>query len=226
MWTNQDVKEIPADTSLNDIYLTSDEIREAGLVRSEGGEYSARIRSLATKLGVSPKTFVDFQITNMGYDTTKDIPPVANVGDISDARQGMQALEAMGVPPKGAAYLSGNIMTESSWNGQRVWGEVANDGSDRNGGIVSWMDDAEKDHFRLRNIESYLGKPIQQASTGEQIDAMLWEMKTTPKYEEAYEIFTNPNSTDIQLKRASRDYWGYHRDYEGERFAIAKELLN
>ena len=226
VWTNQDVKEIPADTSLNDIYLTSDEVREAGLVRSEGGEYSARVRSLATKMGVSPKTFVDFQLTNMGYDTTKDIPPAANIGDISDARQGMQALEAMGLPRKGAAYLSGNIMQESSWNGQQpTWdGRAMNDGSDRNGGLVSWMDDAEKDHFRLRDIESYLGKPISKASTGEQIDAMLWEMKTTPQYQEAYEIFINPNSTDIQLRRASKRYWGY-RD-EGDRFAIAKELLN
>lgn len=226
VWTEFDVNEIPPNSSVNDIYLTTDEVQQAAIARSEGnGDYTPRVRSLARKLGYAPSTFVQRQLTNMGYDTTKDIPPAANIGDISDARQGMQALEAMGVPPKGAAYLSGNIMQESSWNGQqKPWPEVMNDGSDRNGGIVSWMDDAERNHFRLRNIESYLGKPIQQASTGEQIDAMLWEMKTTPQYREAYEIFTNPNSTDIQLKRASRDYWGY--GYEGSRFDIAKELLN
>jgi hypothetical protein len=226
IWTNFDVDEIPKDSRIGDVYLTSDEVREAGLVRSEGGKYSPRVRALANKIGVSPKAFVDAQLTSMGYDTTKDIPPAADIGDISDARQGMQALEAMGVPPKGAAYLSGNIMQESSWNGQQpTWdGRAMNDGSDRNGGLVSWMDDAEKDHFRLRDIESYLGKPISEASTGEQIDAMLWEMKTTPYYQEAYEIFTNPNSTDIQLRRASAKYWGY-RD-EGDRFSIAKELLN
>jgi hypothetical protein len=226
IWTNFDVDEIPKDSRIGDVYLTSDEVREAGLVRSEGGKYSPRVRALANKIGVSPKAFVDAQLTSMGYDTTKDIPPAADIGDISDARQGMQALEAMGVPPKGAAYLSGNIMQESSWNGQQpTWdGRAMNDGSDRNGGLVSWMDDAEKDHFRLRDIESYLGKPISEASAGEQIDAMLWEMKTTPYYQEAYEIFTNPNSTDIQLRRASAKYWGY-RD-EGSRFAIAEKLLN
>jgi hypothetical protein len=227
VWTQFDVNEIPPNSSVNDIYLTTDEVKQAAITRSEGnGNYTPRVRALARKLGYAPSTFVQRQLTNMGYDTTKDIPPAANIGDISDARQGMQALEAMGVPRKGAAYLSGNIMQESSWNGQQpTWnGRAMNDGSDRNGGLVSWMDDAEKDHFRLRDIESYLGKPISEASTGEQIDAMLWEMKTTPYYQEAYEIFTNPDSNDIQLRRASAKYWGY-RD-EGDRFAIAKELLN
>lgn len=226
VWTQFDVNEIPPNSSVNDIYLTTDEVQQAAIARSEGnGNYTPRVRALAKKLKVAPSTFVQRQLTNMGYNTTKDIPTSANIGDISDARQGMQALEAMGIPRKGAAYLSGNIMQESSWNGQQpTWdGRAMNDGSDRNGGIVSWMDDAEKDHFRLRDIESYLGKPISEASTGEQIDAMLWEMKTTPLYQEAYDIFTDPDSTDIQLRRASAKYWGY-RD-EGSRFAIAKELL-
>ena len=227
VWTEFDVNEIPPNSSVNDIYLTTDEVQQAAIARSEGnGDYTPRVRALARKLGYAPSTFVQRQVTNMGHDTTKDIPPAANIGDISDARQGMQALEAMGIPPKGAAYLSGNIMQESSWNGQQpTWdGRAMNDGSDRNGGLVSWMDDAEKDHFRLRDIESYLGKPISEASAGEQIDAMLWEMKTTPYYQEAYDIFMDPNSSDIQLRRASAKYWGY-RD-EGSRFAIAEKLLN
>ena len=77
-----------------------------------------------------------------------------------------------------------------------------NDGSDRNGGLVSWMDDAQRNHFRLRNIEQYLGKSITEASTSEQLQAMVWEMKTNPS---AYRHFMNPNATDIQLRRASID---------------------
>ena len=76
-----------------------------------------------------------------------------------------------------------------------------NDGSDRNGGLVSWMDDAQRNHFRLRNIEQYLGKPITEASTSEQLQAMVWEMKK--RNPSAYRAFMNPNSTDIQLRRAS-----------------------
>ena len=51
---------------------------------------------------------------------------------------GANRLMTLGVPAKGAAYLAGNIMQESSWNGQRSWGEVAGDGTSRNGGLVSW----------------------------------------------------------------------------------------
>jgi hypothetical protein len=224
VYSQTNIVDIPGNSSINDVYLTTDEIREAGLVRADGGKYSPRIRTLADRFNVSPKTFVDFQLQNTGYEIQKDIPPAAQVGDVSDARQGMQALEAMGVPRRGAAYLSGNIQQESSWNGQQQpWGAVLNDGSDRNGGIVSWMDDAEKNHFRLRNIEGYLGKPIQTASTGEQIDAMLWEMKTTPYYQSAYRHFMNPNATDVQLRQASFRYWGYGA--EESRYLYAEQLL-
>ena len=126
-----------------------------------------------------------------------------------------------GFPRKRRCYLSGNIQQESGWNGRRTWGEVMNDGSDRNGGLVSWMDDAQRNHFRLRNIEQYLGKPITEASTSEQLQAMVWEMKK--RNPSAYRHFMNPNATDIQLKQASREYWGY--GHEGSRYSYAQSLL-
>ena len=85
---------------------------------------------------------------------------------------GFTALQSMDFPTRGAAYLAGNIMQESSWDGQRSWGEVQGDGSDRNGGLVSWMDGVAHNNFRLTKIEEYLGKPIAQASTAEQLQAM------------------------------------------------------
>ena len=114
--------------------------------------------------------------------------------NFSTPLSGAQHLMSVGVPAKGAAWLSGNITQESAWNGQRTWGEVLNDGSDRNGGLVSWMDDADTNHFRLTRIEQHLGKPINQASDSEQIQAMLWEMETY--YPSAYRTFMNPMATD------------------------------
>jgi hypothetical protein len=137
-------------------------------------------------------------------------------------KTGYQQLQSLGFPSKGAAYLAGNIQQESTWNGQRSWGEVAGDGSDRNGGLVSWMDDAQRNHFRLQNIERYLGKPISQATDAEQIGAMIWEMKR--RNPQAYRTFMNPNATSVELRKASRQYWGY--GHEGRRYEYAEQLLN
>ena len=133
----------------------------------------------------------------------------------------MQALQVLGVPERGAAYLSGNIQQESSWDGMRSWGQVMGDGTSRNGGLVSWASWAN-DPARLGAIENYLGKPIDQATHTEQLAAMMWEMRG--QYPDQYRIFMNPNATDTQLRRASKAYWGY--GHEGARYDYAQQLLN
>ncbi|AGA17892.1 virion structural protein [Synechococcus phage P60] len=176
------------------------------------------IASQAKKYGLpSPAALMAAEISPSGSAVAPTQAPAAG-----DMKQGYSMLRGMGIPHKGAAYLAGNIMQESSWQGQRTWGEVQGDGSDRNGGIVSWMDDAEKGHFRLRNIERILGKPINQASTQEQAQAMLKEMKAS--YPDAYRTFMNPNSSDADLRWASKRYWGY--GHEGRRFQYARQLDN
>ena len=191
---------------------------------SQGGQgYSARTRAIAQKLNISPAKLVKLQTYALGYPEIEAVPePVASLpsGAIS-IQQGYQAIQSMGFPTRGAAYLAGNIMQESSWNGQRSWGEVAGDGSDRNGGLVSWMDGVAHNNFRLTKIENYLNKPISQATTAEQLQAMVWEMKRD--YKAAYRTFMNPNSTDVQLRRASIQYWGY--GHEGSRYSYAQQLL-
>jgi len=134
--------------------------------------------------------------------------------------KGAQMIQSAGVPTKGAAYLAGNIQQESSWNGQRDWGQVKGDGTSRNGGLVSWASWAN-DPSRLGKIEGYLGKNIKQASDGEQINAMLWEMKKD--YPGAYKVFMDPNATDAQLVKASKEYWGYGE--EGKRYEYAQQAL-
>ena len=141
-------------------------------------------------------------------------------GGPADMQSGKQYLEGMGFPRRGAAYLAGNIMQESSWNGMRSWGQVMNDGTKRNGGLISWAswDNAPA---RLGAAEAFLGKPIDQATHSEQLEFMEHEMRT--RYREAYDIFMNPNASTPDLIKASKMYWGY--GHEGDRYKFAEELL-
>ena len=185
----------------------------------ENGSFPPGLIDAAETVGMSPLALLQQQLGSYGMEPV--VPNTSGSGvDISTAEQGARFLMTKGFPARGASFLSGNITQESSWNGQRTWGEVLNDGSDRNGGLVSWMDDADKNHFRLRRIEERLGIPINQATDEQQIDAMIWEMKTY--YSEAYSIFTNPYATERQLMDASRNYWGYGE--EGSRFTTARQV--
>lgn len=141
-------------------------------------------------------------------------------GGPADMQSGKQYFEGMGFPSRGAAYLAGNIMQESSWNGMRSWGPVKNDGTKRNGGLISWASWAN-DPARLGAAEAFLGKPIDQATHSEQLEYMEHEMRT--RYREAYDIFMNPNASTPDLIKASKMYWGY--GHEGKRYKFAEELL-
>lgn len=214
--------------------LTSNKILTAGersaaiTAYATGENYPPSVIAKAEALNVEVNELIRQQAKGsgrtLGARPTQDIPVIRELdaGGPVSMQTGYQAIKALGVPPRGAAYLAGNIMAESSWDGMRDWGQVAGDGSDRNGGLISWMDDAEKDHWRLSNIEKYLGKPISQATHMEQLKAMLWEMEKD--YKNEYRIFMNPNATQSQLRRASLYYWGY-RD-EGARFTYANQLMN
>lgn len=133
------------------------------------------------------------------------------------------------MPHKGAAFLAGNIQQESTWQGQKQWGEVQNDGTDRNGGLVSWANDYDRKPLpvtRLDDAETALGMPITQASDAKQLDYMIEEMKNSKDYyfREAYKIFMNPWSTNRQLMKASYYYFIYGD--EGRRFEYAQQTLD
>lgn len=102
----------------------------------------------------------------------------------------------------------------------RSWGEVAGDGTNRNGGLVSWASWSH-DSARLGRIESKYGKPINHITEAEQLNYMMEEMKNS--YPSAYRTFMNPNSSDSDLRAASYQYWGY--GIEGDRYQIARQLL-
>lgn len=211
-----------------DRFISLDTLRADVKRVLNGDKPSNTTRLFSKNLGLSSTAFIDSQlrVNGMpGLDILRRGPEyqqqVLNLSSPRGMRDGFKALQTMGFPRKGAAYLSGNIQQESGWNGRRTWGEVAGDGSDRNGGLVSWMDDVQRNHFRLRNIERYLGKPIQQATHAEQLQAMVWEMKRRNTW--AYKTFMNPNASDRDLRAASYQYWGY--GHEGARFKYAQSLL-
>ncbi len=195
------------------------------------GKVSTRSSQIADYLDIPEATFIDAQLKRYGKPSLTQLrlqsvspSPTPVQGGIATVsmQQGYAKLKTLGFTDKGAAYLAGNIQQESGWRGQRTWGEVMGDGSDRNGGLISWMDDAQRNHFRLRNIESYLGKPITEATVDEQLQAMKWEMKKRNPW--AYKVFTQPGFGERALRNASFQYWGY--GHEGKRFTYAQQLLN
>ena len=239
---SQDLTDVQSWSSANaDLYnpvrgdklFDSAEILRMSEAYRESGELPENLVSMATTFGYTPLALLNQQ--RAAYGAAPLTPPSiyqqdrsrlrngdqeSNGGDIRTPLGGARALMSMGFPANGAAFLSGNIQQESGWYGQRTWGEVMGDGSDRNGGLVSWMDGVAHNNFRLTRIEQHLGKPISQASDYEQLEAMRWEMRTY--YPEAYRIFNNPQSTERQLIRASRLYWGY--GHEGSRYDVARSV--
>lgn len=218
----------PADSALfnplrGDILFDSSDVEEFVETYNTTGNFDPELVEAAAALPQigSPRALLQQQISAHKLDVRMQPKTYRTArGSLISATEGAQMLMTLGVPAKGAAWLSGNIMQESSWNGQRTWGEVDGDGSDENGGLVSWMNDAERNHFRLTNIEKMLGKPIEQASNEEQLAIMLVEMRK--RNPDAYKVFMNPYATDRQLMRASKQYWGY-RD-EGRRFSYAQQI--
>ena len=187
-----------------------------------GRDASNNTRLIAKKFGLSSQAFVDQQLKAYGLPgiaALKESPDGQALmpggdGDVRDATHGMRLLRAVGFPKKSAAYLAGNIQQESGFTGRREWYSPMDDGSGRNGGLISW------NQGRIRNIERYFGRNIKSITEIEQLQYMVLEMKRS--YKAAYRVFMNPNSTENDLRRASYHYWGY--GHEGARYAYAKSL--
>jgi len=194
----------------------------------EEGDVQSTLSTTAQQLGMTPAALLQQQMNSYGLGVLQAPVDTRQGGGTGDTQtnmvDGARQLMSVGFPRNGAAYLAGTIQAESSWRLRRpTWGEVKGDGSDRNGGAISWMDDAERNHYRLRDIERYLGKPIEQASNIEQLKAIRWELET--KYEPQFRILMNPYSTPRQLRRAIKRYIGYNPRYVGARFTDAEQIL-
>jgi hypothetical protein len=181
------------------------------------GTFQLGLIKAAQDLGVSPLFLLNQQIRahpDLNLETFEAVPMSKGKSTApSAAVAGYHTLLQMGVPSKGAAYLSGNIMQESSWSGKRTW-----DGG-RNGGLVSWRD------TRLASAQRELGD-IRYANDAEQLKYMLKEMRTNPMYKSAYNTFMNPRATDRQLQEASKVFWGWGDGETGSRFRYAQQILD
>ena len=217
-----------------DRFIALSTLERDSLAILQGKAPSERTQKIAQRLGLSTRAFVDQQLRVNGITPLNEMKlsdPVFTKPSVTgtdyDAKTGFQALMDLNVPRKGAAFLAGNIQQESSWDGMRDWGQVYDpstgqmDGTSRNGGLVSWVSWSNAP-ARLGRIEAKFGRPIDQITEAEQLTYMLQEMQAS--YPSAYATFMNPNSTDTQLRRASKNFWGY--GHRGRRFEYAQALLN
>ena len=169
------------------------------------------LQNTATALGMSPLALLQQQSLAYGMEPVKPQASLNTRGSAPmNSVQGAQQLMAMGIPQRGAAFLAGNIQQESSWVGNRQpWDDQGVDA----GGLVSWRGK------RLDALEARFGRPVSQITNQEQLTYMLEELKNYP---EADRIFRNPLSTDRQLIRASKLFWGYGD--EGQRFGYSRQI--
>ena len=185
----------------------------------------------ARHLGMSERAFLDAQLGRNGKPpialieqgtTTGFQPKAAPPGTDLNATTGFRHLQSMGFPTRGAAYITSAISHESTWNGMREWGEVAGDGTNRNGGLISWAS-WHNNSARLGAIEKYFGRPISEISETDQLSYMKHEMIS--RYPKAYRIFTNPSASSADLRWAVSNYWGFDPKYTGDRWVDAEALI-
>ena len=182
-------------------------------------------------LGMSERAFIDAQLKRNGKPPIALIeqgergfkPKAAQPGADLNATTGFRHLQSMGFPTRGAAYITSAISHESSWNGMREWGQVAGDGTNRNGGLISWAS-WHNNPARLGAIEKYFGRPISEISETDQLSYMKHEMKN--RYKKAYRIFTTPDASSWDLQWAVSNYWGFDPKYTGDRWVDAEALIN
>ena len=204
---------------------------------SENKTYSPEFEATARELNVSPNGLLTSQFLSYKktillqwrsipgrFDTRdkcKDLPVSGQLGQGGGDEQPLTPYEGAQLlmsppfryPSSGAAYLSGNIMTESLWIPNKpAWNDVGMPA----GGLVSWR--AE----RLEDLEARFGRKVQYISTYEQLKYMHEELQK-PQYKEFYDIFMNPKSTQRELIYASKGFWGY--GVVGDRYVHAEQIL-
>ena len=211
-----------------DRFLSMDQLRADVKLVLAGSSPSNASRLIAKNLRLTPEALINSQLEVNGLPGLNSIREGQSNGkglpardDIPNAQAGMAVLQQMGFPRLGAAYLAGNIQQESTWNGKRSWDIGHIDGTDRNGGLVSWQNTAATNHWRLRAAERYFGKDIAKVSETDQLAYMVVEMKR--RNPAAYRTFMNPNASEGDLKKASYAYWGYGEP--GARYSYARRLL-
>jgi hypothetical protein len=214
-----------------DLIMSKDQLAVDVKAILDGKEPGVRLRQWAKTLGVSPKALLDAQLEQYKLPTLDGFrqqsqPLTEGAGgvirDIPNEAAGFKHLKSMGFPAPGAAYIASAISHESTWHGLREWGEVAGDGTSRNGGLISWAAWAN-DSARLGRIERHFGMNIAQIPESKQLEYMQLEMKRS--YPQQYRVFMDPNASAADLRWAVKRYWGFDPRYTGNRWVDAERLL-
>lgn len=202
----------------NDLYLTKDNFLADVKAMDESQGYSARTLELSKKFNQTPVQFLKEQAgalgyQNMGFDTYQQALKVYQPDNMHD---GKRLLVLQGFSDEGASYLAGSIMTESTWDPTSSNRGDGADGSDSLG-LIQWNSD------RVNTIEQYMGgTKINDASPGQQIDAMIKEMKAS--YKSSYRTLTTPGLRPERYEEAIKDYFGYGT--KGSRSEYAQQLIS
>lgn len=200
----------------------------------EGGEVTPRVSSFARRLGMSDRALIEAQLQRYGKPSVALLQQQALAGkdespDDLTADSGYNFIaNTLGVPSRGAAYLTSAISHESSWNGMRQWGEVptpeGGDGTNRNGGLVSWAS-WHNDSARLGAIERHFGRNISKITEKDQLDYMLNVEMKRAAYSKYRRVFMNPNASSADLRWAVSGYWGFDPRFTGNRWVDAEALI-
>ena len=220
----------------DDHILSQKQTAEAARIAASGNadysDYPSRVRKLAGYMGISPKALVEGQLQRYNMPSLlnmKDEAPTNSKGfkdrgpgEFTAATGYRYIQNELGFPARGAAYLTSAINHESTWHGRREWGQVAGDGTNRNGGLISWAS-WSGNSARLGAIERHFGRNIADISEADQLNYMKQEMFRS--YRTAYDIFMHPDSSSSDLQWAVSRYWGFDPKYTGSRWTDAEAYI-
>ena len=219
-----------SELDVQDDYILSQQDTTAAAQITDGA-YSDRIQSIAKGLGISPKALVEGQLRRYNMPSAGTLRNAPEFSTPNTGGPGVNLTKAsghafiknnLGFPARGAAYLTSAIDHESTWHGTREWGQVAGDGTNRNGGLISWASWAHNS-ARLGKIERHFGRNIATISETEQLEYMKLEMQKS--YPRAYRIFMDANASSDDLRWAVSNYWGFDPRYTGNRWVDAEKLI-
>ena len=217
-----------SELSAEDDYLLTEEAVLAAAQALQGDTaVDQRVTDLAKGMGLSPKALVEGQLKRYNMptaDVAAAAPPASEPQADLDLKGGYNYItNQLGFPARGAAYLTSAVDHESAWNGKREWGQVAGDGTSRNGGLISWAA-WSNDPARLGKIERYFGTSIANIPEQAQLNYMKMEMQQS--YRAAYRIFMDPNASSADLQWAVSNYWGFDPKYTGSRWSDAERYIS
>ena len=149
-----------------DIFLSPEVLNNDVNQVLKGLKPGPQAAAYARSLGLSERAFIDAQLKRYNKPSLQSLQRGADAGKAPAAGTDLNAetgynyiTNELGFPSRGAAYLTSAISHESTWHGTREWGQVAGDGTNRNGGLISWAS-WHNNSARLGAIERHFGRNI------------------------------------------------------------------